>query len=247
MLALSDILPAVTCNAVMPKEPNPGLMTMAGRTNQLIEARNTPLTENQLTAIASHVLRQPFAIICEDRKIYGRKRFTDENGEYWLDEQVIGTKVTVDCVVDARPEVSKAMLLSALRISPPLACLTHLTHLAMHKKFGTTDQDRTIMLNDYVCALQGFPEFVIYKVCEHYWENDKRPFVPFIDEIKQGCQVFQAALQRLLNIAENKDQLQITKQQAQKPKEQPWSRPTEADIAAVAKLAKQARMICGES
>lgn len=53
MMALCDILPVVTCNAAMPKEPNPGLTTMAGHTNQLIQARNTPLTESQLTAIAA--------------------------------------------------------------------------------------------------------------------------------------------------------------------------------------------------
>lgn len=133
-------------------------------------------------------------IINEERKIYGRKRLTDDNGEYWLDNQVVDTKIEIDCVIDFKPEMKKDMLLAAIENSPKEACVRHIAHLTLHKKFGSGDHDRAILLNDYVRALQGFPEFVLYQICRFYWESDKRPFVPFIGEIKEACTIFEKAL-----------------------------------------------------
>lgn len=64
----------------------------------------------------------------------------------------------------------------------------------MHKKFGTSQQEIAVKLVDYANALKDFPEFVVFEVCKFYWESDKRPFVPFIAEMKSACEVFHNAL-----------------------------------------------------
>lgn len=231
MQPLSDILPAVMSGAATPREPKHGLTTMDGRTNQLQQIRPTPLMENQLTEIQSQLLSTPFEITSEQKKIYGKKKFTDENGEYWLDDQLLGTQDGIDCVVNVKKDVPRKIIQSALLVSPQEAYLTHLGHLTLHKKFGSTVEDRTIMLNDYLQGLCCYPEFVVYQVCKHYWQNDRRPFVPFIPEMKEACQIFTDALRYFLSRTTEPQPVEITKQP-----EESWTPPTEADKAKVTEI-----------
>lgn len=103
--------------------------------------------------------------------------------------------------VEFLDDCSLPMLNAALAISPSSACLKHLTHLAMHKKVGSGDKDRAVMLVDYVAALGNFPEFIFAEVCRHYRENDWRPFLPFIGEMKEACVLLQEAFERARNPA----------------------------------------------
>lgn len=214
MQQLSNILPAAMSSVVLQKERPLGSTTMVGNTN-LTPIRANPLTADQLMAIQSRVLRQPLSIKYGERKIYGRKRVSDEFGEYYLENQPIGTEVAVDCVVDVLPNAPDAMLQSALMLSPKEAYAKHFAHLMLHKKFGSTDQDRAVMMADYIQVLQAFPEFIVYSILKHYWENDKRPFVPYIAEIREACDLVQKSLSRAHAAA--KEPLKIVKQESPKP------------------------------
>ena len=198
--------------------------------------RDTPLTEKRLMEIASQMLRQPFSITYEEKTIYGRKKITDEYGEYWADEQPLGKQEVIDCVIDLIPE--KSALADTLKISAKEAYVKHLTHLLMHKKFGSTNQDRPVMLADYVKALENFPEFVVYQVCRFYWEHDRRPFVPFMGEMADACQIFTDAIKRLLNHDSGAPRI---KKQA----EEPWTPPTEEDKQKISNMLAEAMNVIG--
>lgn len=235
MKALGDTLQAMKFPADGEREQRHGLMTTDGQS--IIQLRQQPLTERQLTEIASLVLRQPFTIVCEEKKVYGTKKFRDEFGDGYSENQVLGTEMVTDCVVDINPSLPVAMLQSALMASPHSAYLKHITHLAMHKKFGSTDQDRTIMLADYVKAIRDFPEFVVYQVCRFYWENDRRPFVPFIGEITDACKSLTECLKNHLQRMQEPSQPKIQKQEV---KQEDWTLPTEEEKAKAKALVDEA-------
>ena len=211
--------------------PQHGLTGDAGRTSLAIQPRSRSLTERELTEIASQTLQTPFSITSEEKKIYGRKLITDEYGESFAENQFLGTEAGIDCIVDIKPNAPRNILQEALKASPKEACVKHLAHLTMHKKFGSTDTDRKIMLNDYVNGLAGYPEFVLHQVCKHYWQHDRRPFVPFIAEMKEACEIFTDALRYFLNRTTQPQAAEITKQS-----EEPWTPPTDAEKAKVSEM-----------
>lgn len=188
MKALSDTLNTTLRTLGSPKGLQHGLTIQDGQTGQ---SRPQPLMANQLTAIASHVLHRGFEIVSEEKPKYLETSHSE-------DPKIVGTQTVIDVIADLNQDCSVAMLQSALMVSPREAVLKHLTHLAIHKKMGSSEADRSVLLADYVSALKDYPEYVIYEVCKHYWENDRRPFLPFIGEMKEACEIFRTAVERLL-------------------------------------------------
>jgi len=186
MKPLSDTLQAMPLHEGLPKEQQRGLTTTDGRTS--LAKRDNPLTQNQVTLIQSKLLRELPRITCETETIYGTKTYSDEFGEFSLQEQPIGKRnvLKVDMFVDAA--VSQEWFDAALRLSPPDAYVRYVSHLALHKKFGSDLKDRAVLISDYADALSEFPEFVVAMVCEGYWKHDKRPFIPYIAEMIEACQ-----------------------------------------------------------
>ena len=103
----------------------------------------------------------------------------------------------VDVTFVENPSVP--MLNAALAQSPRPAYASHITRLALHKKMGSGEADRAVLLVDYADALSQYPEFIVYLVCRNYWENDRRPFVPFIDEIKEACGILRDQFEAIRN------------------------------------------------
>jgi hypothetical protein len=190
MKQLSDTLAAMRSNGDLSKNPQTGSMTKRG---EILRApRNQPLTQKQLTAIAFNALRSGFEIILEEKQLFSPENHFDEQSKQ------TGSGTKIDIIADINPNCPENIIISALTVSPPESYLKHLSHLAMHKKFGSNDMDRAVLLTDYVSSLATFPEFIVFMVCRHYWENDRRPFLPFIGEIKEACQLFKSVLEREL-------------------------------------------------
>ena len=168
-----------------------------GRTNIALSfpRRERALTENQVTEIASRTLRAPFKLNSISKPKYGRMI-----DGYWEPNALSGEFETcMEISIDFVDNCPIPMLKAALALSPPQACLKHVTHLVLHKKVGSSDQDRAILISDYVTALANVPEFIFAEVCRHYRENDRRPFMPFIAEFKDSCRLLQEAFERELN------------------------------------------------
>ena len=201
MKQLGDTLKAMTPPKTadnMPKEPSRGLTADGGR---LIISqpphRGKALTESQITEIASQTLRAPFKLNSISKPKYGRMI-----DGYWEPNALSGEfESCMEISADFIDNCPLPMLNAALALSPPQACLKHVTHLVLHKKVGSGDHDRAILISDYVSALSGFPEFIFAEVCRHYRENDRRPFLPFIGEMKEACELLQAAFERARNPA----------------------------------------------
>lgn len=193
MKTLSQVLPSIEMHGSQ-SEPNritslalsDGLTESAGMTSLSAQIRPRPLQENELTRIASRLLPGPQSIGFCRQTIYGPKTFRDEFGECVLPDQKIGEELVI-CVGVAE-DCDQDWLSAALRLSPPAAYVAHLTRLAMHKILGSGDQDRSILLNDYAQALSEYPEFVVWVVCRHFWENDENRFFPKIAQLKQSCE-----------------------------------------------------------
>lgn len=197
MQQLGDTLNAMMSNEASQKEPQLGLTTTDGRTS--IEPRRAPLTESQLTQIASKLLRQAPAICFEKKKKYGRKTVSDDQGTYELDDMVIGEEECVDITFFLNRPLDKKLVESALRNSPPSTVLAHLTRLSLHKRLGSTDQDRQILLHDYADALREFSEFTVFSVCKAFWEDSRSGFYPKIVELREACEAVTAVLKREYN------------------------------------------------
>ncbi len=199
--------------------PQHGSTANAGTTNLTLAPRDEALTEKQLMGIASSVLLKPSQIITETRKKYGRKAFTDDHGEtYWLENQVVGEEVVTDITLAVNGSIKQSWLESALRPGPVIAINGALTHLSLHKRLGSTEQDRAILLRDYVEALRVYPEFVVWLVCKAFWEDNGSSFFPKIADLKTLCDTVERALRRELPAA-----------QLEKPKRQPLRREEESE------------------
>lgn len=174
-----------------------------GRTSLSLAPRDKPLTEKQLTGIASSVLLKPSAIITETKKIYGRKECIDEFGHpYTVDNDVIGEQTVTDITLSIAKDVKQSWLESALRPSPVQGIIAPLTHLSLHKRLGSTDQDRAILLRDYIEALKVYPEFVVWLVCKAFWNDNASNFFPKIVALKTLCDTVERAFRRELPTAQ---------------------------------------------
>lgn len=201
--------------------PPPGSMADAGTTNIQLAPRTKPLSEAEHTAIASSLLQSPCEIFTETKKIYGRKQLTDESGQpYFAEGQVIGEEQTTDITLSLNPNIKKSWLESALRPAPIHGITGALTHLMLHKRLGSNDQDRKILLRDYVEAMRGYPEFVVWLVCKTFWQDNTSNFFPKIAELRKCCDAIEQKLRRECGQA-----LSIE----QKPKEPPRKREEESD------------------
>ena len=195
--------------------PEDGLKKEDGTTNQLTvhKTRSAPLTETQLTEIAFQTLQMPLEISYEKKKVYGRKQVSDGNGDsYFVDHEPVGEENVCVVLTKFRENASLSYLRAALALSPKESTLRHLTRLAIHKKFGSNDADRAILLSDYVTALSDIPEFILFMICKNYWENDRRPFIPFIGEIRSACiTLMEMFLTELNSPKENKTMIETEK------------------------------------
>lgn len=189
MKALSDTLQAMKLPEGSAKGPPLGSTMTAGLPTIL--QRQNPLTESQLMAIASETLRGGFSLTFEKRTKFGPKTI---DGVVFQNEP-IGEENAQWLVADFVPNCQIPLINAALAMSPKECTLKHLLHLAIHKKFGSSEEDRAVMLKDYTDALEGVPEFILYTVCKHYWTKDKRPFMPFVAEIRETCDLLQQAFE----------------------------------------------------
>lgn len=193
MQPLSATLNQMKSPEDLPKEPSRGLTPSGG--GLAISPRNSPLTEGELTSIASKLLlRQPIGTL-QSRKKYGRKLVEG----IWFDDMPIGDEQVFEISFPLREKLPLELLQSALRQSPPSATIQHLTHLAAHKRLGSGTADRSMLFVDYTSALRGFSDFVIYIVCKCVWEGSPEAFFPKISVMNDLCCSIQASLTRRLN------------------------------------------------
>lgn len=173
-----------------------GLATLNDSANAITLRRTQPLSESQLTRIASSLLLQPLSVRLGSATRYGRKTFTDEFGIYTLDDQPIGTEPTYEASLDLNPDASNAILASALGLSPQEATLGHLVRLSLHKVLGSTEQDRAVLLNDYTQSLSGVPEFVLWLTFRHFMENEPSRFYPSLAAMIEVARSVEDALRQ---------------------------------------------------
>lgn len=231
MKALSDTLQAMKLPEDSGREPPHGLTTTDGRSiigNQ-IEVRRQPLTESQLTQIASKLLAKPPSISSGKRPVYGRKKISDEFGEYYVEDQPIGEEEAFEVGLVIPANVSEMVIESALRKSPVEATISHLMRLSVHKRLGTSEQDRAILIRDYAESLANIPEFVLHLACKHFRENGESHFFPTIKELKDICREIESAIKA----SRHKPAVQIEKKTEP---EEPWTPPTDDDKEAVSNM-----------
>ena len=84
--------------------------------------------------------------------------------------------------------MTRQLIEAALRASPGSATIDHLKRLAMHKRLGSNDAERAILLNDYAEALLPYSDFVVYLACKMLWENTENEFYPKIKTIREICE-----------------------------------------------------------
>jgi hypothetical protein len=179
---------------------SPGSIREDGPTNTLAVApRECPLTENQLMQIASKLLLRPPVVSLTKKKIYGRKELRDDyNREYFVDNEPIGEEEVPEISITYRDDLDIRVVEAALRSSPPSAALAHLTRLAIHKRLGSSDADRAVLLHDFAEALRPYPDFVIYVACKSLWETDESPFYPKIKQLATLCELVRDNFSQLL-------------------------------------------------
>lgn len=200
MKPLSEALTSISFSAMQEARGRStsqhGLTRTDGKTNtqNQLAVRQHQLTESQLTQIASKLLHKPLVVSCRKEKVYGRKTFSDDFGEYVVDDQLIGEEEVFHIDVPINRNADPKWFESAIRHSPPSSTITHLSRLSLHKRLGSSDQDRSILLHDYAEALREFSEFVVFVACRHFWENDKGGFYPKIAALKQICKEIDAAI-----------------------------------------------------
>lgn len=187
MKQLADTLPATKLPEDSPKELSPGLTVNAG--TSIIEPRPNPLTESQLTQIASKLLLKPPSVFWTKKKIYDAAGCSDNP---------IGEEDAVDVSIFYRGEMTRQLLEAALRPSPPAACVAHLTRLSIHKRLGSSDADRAMLLHDYADALRDYSDFVVYLACKSLWESNESPFYPKIKTLRDVCETFHVAFTGLI-------------------------------------------------
>lgn len=133
------------------------------------------------------------------KKVYGRKALVDDFGrEYFVDNEPVGEEDSVELSILYRDGLNIRTVEAALRPSPPAATLGHLQRLAMHKRLGSSDTDRAVLLHDYAEALRPYSDFVVFIACKSLWENDESPFYPKIKPVSELCELIHANFTALL-------------------------------------------------
>lgn len=133
------------------------------------------------------------AVYSTKKKLYGPKEI---DGNIYED-QPIGEEDSIDISLSYNDNVSAQIIENALRSSPPSAILSHLQRLAMHKRFGSSDNDRTVLLHDYAEALRNYSDFTVYTACRALWETDPSPFFPKIKILGDLCAIIQDSFNNL--------------------------------------------------
>lgn len=195
MKHVGDTLKAMKSGEVLPRDAQHG-STTTDLTTSSSNQREQPLTESQLISVMSKTLRAPLAVSSKREKIYGRKRLTDEYGEYWVDNQIVDERDVFSVAVLLVPNIPERAIEAAHRRSPTAAYVAHLTRLSMHKILGSSVTDKTILFHDYATALAQFPDFVVWIACKWFWEKDPNKFFPKIAEIADLCEKILAELPR---------------------------------------------------
>lgn len=57
----------------------------------------------------------------------------------------------------------------------------------MHKRLGTNDDQRTLLLHDYSESLRDFSDFTVYLACRTFREVTENPFYPQVAVLKNIC------------------------------------------------------------
>ena len=163
--------------------PTNGSLVVTGQTNIATATRQNPLTESQLTQIQSNLLLGLPSITFERKMKYGRKVSRDEFGEVVDPHGVIGEEEHAVVKIDFAKTFPENMLVSALRPSPVEGTMKHLARLFLHKRLGSTPEDRAILTNDYAERLRNYPEFCVYLACRYFWENSESDFAPNLGKL----------------------------------------------------------------
>lgn len=210
-----------------------GLEEKNGTKNQLtVQKRENPLTDAQLTQIQSNLLQSQPLITFERKKKYGRKIIRDEFGEFVDENAVVGEH---ECaVVCVQIKQNEPFIKAALAKSPIEGTVRHIVRLSLHKRLGSTAEDRAILINDYAEKLRNYSEFSVYSACKYFWESNESDFAP--------------NLGKLASVAEEIENKILTAQWKMKTKESVllekkkdvWKPPTEDEKRIIHELAQQA-------
>lgn len=163
-----------------------------------LAARENPLTDAQLTQIASAVLLKLPVISSMKKPVYEKKMMRNEDGNDYLIDQMVSYENQLILSLDLKQNITPSFIKSALRHSPPSASITHLTRLAVHKRMGSTDADRSLLLHDFAVALAEFSEFVVFLACKTCWENSESGFYPTIKVLRDICAQIDGTMNRAL-------------------------------------------------
>lgn len=206
MQPLSDILPAMMSPEDLQKGQQLGLTTTDGTMIPIIKNRERALTESELTVIASKLLLRAPVVSLTKKNVYATK----EIDGFILENQVVGQEDVIDLSIPYHSNVDLKTIESALRHSPSSASVSHLQRLAMHKRLGSSENDRTVLLHDYVAALKPYSEFTIYLACKSFWETDPSGFYPKVIVLVELCELIHMSLKNILAATSGCKQLTST-------------------------------------
>lgn len=181
--------------------PAPSCAPVAGTMNipRALEVRKEPLTESQLMQIASKLLLKPPRVLLSKKTKLGTKTVTDETGTYEVEGCDVGEEDDLTLEIYLRDGLVRELFEAALRPSPPSAVLYHLQRLAMHKRLGSDERDRTVLLHDYAEALRCYSDFVVFCACRMFWETNEEPFYPKIKPLRELCELLHQFFTKCLN------------------------------------------------
>lgn len=182
----------------------------AGMTN--IQPRQAPLQESELTKIHSRLLLKTPLLSTVKKKTYGIEG-----------NEPVGEEDALDVQVLLRDNLSQEWIDSALRMSPISATIGHLKRLAMHKRLGSSDSDRSILLHDYSDALKPYSDFTVYLACKIFWERDKSNFFPRVKELSEVCEIlrgfFTSLRENIVSLAPPKETPRVKAEESDQGKQ----------------------------
>lgn len=171
-------------------------------------------------------------ITFESRKKYGRKIIRDEFGEFVDDNAVIGQH---ECaVVCVEIKQNEPFIKAALAKSPIEGTVKHIVRLSLHKRLGSTAEDRAILINDYAEKLRNYSEFSVYMACKYFWESNESDFAPNLGKLSSIAEEIENKMLTAQWKLKTKENMLIEK------KKDEWKEPTEEEKRIVHELAQQA-------